>query len=95
MQEILSENKYNAFYELFVTEVVHEVLREHRLESPLKLLNSLESLKFQRRIRWKSKGFFPPINPRTIKNENVFGQFSDDSIYLAERDKPHSFLKKR
>ena len=72
MKEIQSKNKINSLYELFITEVVHEVFRELSLESPLKLLNFEEQLKFQREARWNSKGLFPSNNPRTMmKKESL------------------------
>ena len=69
MQEILSKNKINTIYELFIKEIVHEVFRELRKDSPLQLLNLEERLIFQRETRWNSKGLFQPIIARTLKNK--------------------------
>ena len=56
MQEILSKSKINTIYELFMKEVVHEVFRELRLESPLKFLNFEELLSFSEKQSGTPKG---------------------------------------
>ena len=71
----MSINKINTIYEPLIKEVVHEVLRELRLESPLKLLRFERQLKFQRETRWNSKGLFKPINARTMLNKMSFANY--------------------
>ena len=63
------QKQKNTIFQLFIKEVVHEVSRELRLESPLELLNFEEKLKFLQERRWESKGHFPPIDARTMKNK--------------------------
>ena len=68
MQEVLAVNKINTVYELFLNEVVSEVFKEMRSDSPLKLLDFEKLPKSNtnsKGVRWNSKGVFAPIVSRT------------------------------
>ena len=62
MQNILSNNKVNTMYKLFIKEVVLDVLREHRLGSPFIVLNLKKLLSVRNNVE-----LIPPINARTGK----------------------------
>ena len=66
LQEILAVNKINTVYELFLNEVVSEVFKEMRSDSPLKLLDFEKLPKSNTTTRWNSKGVFAPIVSRTV-----------------------------
>ena len=66
LQEILAVNKINTVYELFLNEVVSEVFKEMRSDSPLKLLDFEKLPKSNTTTRWNSKGVFAPIASRTV-----------------------------
>ena len=53
-------------YELFINEVVSEVSKEMRSDSPFKLLDFEELPKSNTTPRWNSKGVFAPIVSRTL-----------------------------
>ena len=59
-------NKINTVYELFLNEVVSEVFKEMRFDSPLKLLDFEKLPKSNTTTRWNSKGVFAPIVSRTV-----------------------------
>ena len=59
-------NKISTVYELFLNEVVFEVFKEMRYDSPLKLLDFEKLPKSNTTLRWNSKGVFAPILSRSV-----------------------------
>ena len=66
MQVILAVNKIDTVYELFLNEVVSEVFKEMRSDSPLQLLDFEKLPKSNMTTRWNSKGVFAPIVSGTV-----------------------------
>ena len=66
MQEILAVNKTNTVYELLLNEVVSEVFKQMRSDSPLELLDFEKLPKSNMTTRWNSKRVFDPIVSRTV-----------------------------
>ena len=66
LQKILAVNKINTVYELFLNEVVSEVFKDVRSDTPLKLLDFEKLHKSNTTTRWNSKGVFVPIVSRTV-----------------------------
>ena len=63
---ILAVNKINTVYELFLNEVVSEVSKEMRSDSPLKFLDFEKLPKSNTTTRWSSREVFAPIVSRTV-----------------------------
>ena len=66
LSDILEVNNLCTVFELYVVEVLKELFREFRGESPLCLLQPNEPSEQCIKTSSASKGLFPPTNKRTV-----------------------------
>ena len=76
MQEILAANKIKTVHEFFMNEIVSDVSKEMRSDSPLKLLDFEKLSKSNTTTRWNSKGVFAPIVSRTVVKKKCLANSS-------------------
>ena len=102
LQETNAVNKINTVYELFMNEVVSEVLEEMRSDSPLKLIDFEELPKSNTATRWNSKGVFASTVSRSVVKKKCLASSSMKAfIWLTESNlipptllEPRAILKK-
>ena len=65
----LIDNKIYTVYELYVIELVKELFKQIRSESPLQYIIPQSLAVIKKQTRWSLRGLFPPSISKTTKNK--------------------------
>ena len=67
----LFDNKIHTVYELYVIELVKELFKQIRSESPLQYIIPQSLAVIKKQTRWSLRGLFPPTKFKNYKKQKV------------------------